>query len=282
MDNNLLKKHAKSFYWASFFLSREIFKKCSALYNFCRTLDDIADEINQLEVKKNNFSKFKKDFLNKNFNNLIIKDMWSIINSENISKNVVTDLFDGVETDLEKKVRITSKKDLLVYSYRVAGTVGLMMSKILKVKDKQALKGAIDLGIAMQLTNIARDVNEDKKRDRKYIESDFSFIQETIEESEIFYQKSFNSISSIPLRSRFSVIVARRVYKKIGDFILKQKNTENYNKAGKIYVPIFRKIIETFLSIFDFIKLLFVKEINYDNHASHNILEEKINLNERI
>ena len=282
MDNNLLKKHAKSFYWASFFLSREIFKKCSALYNFCRTLDDIADEINQLEVKKNNFSKFKKDFLNKNFDNLIIKDMWSIINSENISKNVVTDLFDGVETDLEKKVRITSKKDLLVYSYRVAGTVGLMMSKILKVKDKQAFKGAIDLGIAMQLTNIARDVNEDKKRDRKYIESDFSFIQETIEESEIFYQKSFNSISSIPLRSRFSVIVARRVYKKIGDFILKQKNTENYNKAGKIYVPIFRKIIETFLSIFDFIKLLFVKEINYDNHASHNILEEKINLNERI
>tara|TARA_B110000003_G_scaffold268835_1_gene298972 strand:+ start:678 stop:1526 length:849 start_codon:yes stop_codon:yes gene_type:complete len=282
MNNNLLKKHAKSFYWASFFLSREIFKKCSALYNFCRTLDDIADEINQLEVKKNNFSKFKKDFLNKNFDNLIIKDMWSIINSENISKNVVTDLFDGVETDLEKKVRITSKKDLLVYSYRVAGTVGLMMSKILKVKDKQALKGAIDLGIAMQLTNIARDVNEDKKRDRKYIESDFSFIQETIEESEIFYQKSFNSISSIPLRSRFSVIVARRVYKKIGDFILKQKNTENYNKAGKIYVPIFRKIIETFLSIFDFIKLLFVKEINYDNHASHNILEEKINLNERI
>jgi phytoene synthase len=169
-----------------------------------------------------------------------------------------------------------------MYSYRVAGTVGLMMSKILKVKNKEALKGAIDLGIAMQLTNIARDVIEDKKRDRKYIDSNFSYIQETIKESEIFYQKSFNSISGIPLRSRFSVIVARRVYKKIGDFILKQKNTENYNKAGKIYVPIFGKTVETFLSIFDFIKLLFVKEINYDNHINHNILEEKINLNERI
>ena len=282
MNNNLLKKHAKTFYWASFFLSREIFKKCSALYNFCRTLDDIADEINQLELKKNNFSEFKKDFLNKNFNNSVIKEMWSIINSENISKNVVIDLFDGVETDLEEKVRIKSKKDLLIYSYRVAGTVGLMMSKILKVKNKEALKGAIDLGIAMQLTNIARDVIEDKKHNRKYIDSDFSYIQETIKESEIFYQKSFNSISGIPLRSRFSVIVARRVYKKIGHFILKQKNTENYNKAGKIHVPIFRKIIETFLSIFDFIKLLFVKEINYDNHINHNILEEKININERI
>ena len=282
MNNNLLKKHAKSFYWSSFFLSRETFKKCSALYNFCRTLDDIADEINQVEVKKNKFSEFKKDFLSKNFNNSIIEEMWSIIISENISKNVVIDLFDGVETDLEEKIQIKSKKDLLVYSYRVAGTVGLMMSKILKVKNKKALKGAIDLGIAMQLTNIARDVNEDKKRHRKYIESDFFFIQETIKESEIFYQKSFTSISGIPLRSRFSIIVARRIYKKIGDFILKQKNTENYNKAGKIYVPIFEKIIETFLSIFDFIKLLFVKEIRHDNHVNHSILEENINLNERI
>ena len=282
MNNNLLEKHARSFYWASFFLSREIFKKCLALYNFCRTLDDIADEFNRLEVKKVNFLKFKKDFLNKNFSNPIIKEMWLIISSENISKNVVIDLFDGVETDLEEKVQIKSKKDLLLYSYRVAGTVGLMMSKILKVKNKEALKGAIDLGIAMQLTNIARDVNEDKKRDRKYIESDFSFIQEIIKESEIFYQKSFNSISGIPLRSRFSVIVARRVYRKIGDFILKQKNIENYNKAGKIYVPIYGKIIETFVSIFDFIKLLFVKEINYDNHTNHNILKEEINLNERI
>jgi phytoene synthase len=115
-------------------------------------------------VKKNNFLIFKKDFVNKNFDNLIVKEMWSIIDSENISKNVVIDLFDGVEMDLVEKVRIKSKKDLLVYSYRVAGTVGLMMSKILKVRNKEALKGAIDLGIAMQLTNIARDVNEDKKQ----------------------------------------------------------------------------------------------------------------------
>jgi len=282
MNDNLIEKHAKTFYWASFFLSREIFKKCSALYNFCRTLDDIADDISQLEEKKNNFAEFKRDFLKKNFNNSIIKEMWSIVHSENISKKVVIDLFDGVETDLEEKVQIKSKKDLLMYSYRVAGTVGLMMSKILKVKNKEAFKGAIDLGIAMQLTNIARDVVEDKKRNRIYINSDFFYIQETIKESEIFYQKSFNSISGIPLRSRFSVIVARRVYRKIGHFILKQKNNENYNKAGKIYVPIFGKTIETFLSIFDFIKLLFVKEINYDNHINHNILEEKINLNERI
>ena len=282
MKSNLLKKHAKSFYWASFFLSRNTLNKCSSLYNFCRTLDDIVDDNSNLKVKREIFSKFKKDFENKSLNNQIIKDMWSVIDSENISKQIVMDLFDGVETDLEEKVVINSKKDLLVYSYRVAGTVGLMMSKILKVKNKEALKGAIDLGIAMQLTNIARDVCEDKARNRQYVSHDFLAIREIINESQIFYENSFNSIGKISFRSRFSVIVARRVYRKIGDYILKQKNIDNYNKAGKIYVPVFEKIIQTFLSVFDFVKLLFIKNLNYDNQVNHNILEREINFNERI
>ena len=282
MKSNLLKKHAKSFYWASFFLSSNTLDKCSSLYNFCRTLDDIVDDDNNLEVKKEIFSKFKRDFENKNLTNQIIKDMWSVIDNENISKQIIIDLFDGVETDLKEKVVINSKKDLLVYSYRVAGTVGLMMSKILKVKNKEALKGAIDLGIAMQFTNIARDVCEDKARNRQYIDHDFLAIQKIISESQIFYENSFNSISNIPIRSRFSVIVARRIYRKIGDYILKQKNIDNYNKAGKIYVPMVEKIIQTFLSVFDFIKLLFIKNLNYDNQTNHNILSQEINLNERI
>jgi len=282
MNSNLLKKHAKSFYWASFFLSKKTFEKCSSLYNFCRTLEDIVDEDNKLELKKENFLRFKKDFINRNPNNSTIKEMWSIIDSENISKKVVIDLFDGVETDLKEKVQINSKKDLLIYSYRVAGTVGLMMSKILKVKSQEALKGAIDLGIAMQLTNIARDVCEDKRRNRQYISHDFPSIQETINDSYIFYEKSFDSISSIPLRSRFSVIVARRVYRKIGDYILKQKNINNYDKAGKIYIPRYEKIIQTLYSFFDFIKLLFVNDLNYDNHTNHRVLKDTINLDERI
>ena len=282
MKSNLLKKHAKSFYWASFFLPSNTLDKCSSLYNFCRTLDDIVDDNKKLSVKKEIFLKFKNDFETKNLNNQIIKDMWSIIDSESISKQIVIDLFDGVETDLEEKVVINSKKDLLVYSYRVAGTVGLMMSKILKVKNRESLRGAIDLGIAMQLTNIARDVCEDKARNRQYVSHNFSEIREIINESQIFYENSFNSIRNIPIRSRFSVIVARRIYRKIGDHILKQKNIDNYNKAGKIYVPMFEKVIQTFLSIFDFVKLLFIKNLNYDNQANHNILEREINLNERI
>ena len=282
MNNDLLKSHARSFYWASFFLSKKMYSKCTALYNFCRTLDDIADSSDKLEFKKINFLKFKNDFINKKFDNFIVKAMWEVMNDVNISKKVVFDLFDGVETDLNENVKIRTKKDLLVYSYRVAGTVGLMMSKILKVDNKEALKGAIDLGIAMQLTNIARDVVEDKKRNREYIDYNFTTIKETIDIAEIFYNKSFIAISSIPLKSRFSVIVARRVYKKIGDQILKQKNIENYSKAGKIYVPIFGKIIETILSIGDFFKLIFTKDINYSHDDYHSVIKEKINLDERI
>ena len=282
MNNDLLKSRAKSFYWASFFLSKETYSKCSALYNFCRILDDIADSSEKLEIRKKNFLEFKDYFINKNFNNSIIKSMWKLINDENISHKVVLDLFDGVETDLEEKVKIKSKKDLLVYSYRVAGSVGLMMSKILKVNNKESLKGAIDLGIAMQLTNIARDVIEDKNRNREYIEYNFSSIKDVIHNAELFYEKSFIAIVSIPIKSRFSVIVARRVYKKIGEYILKQKNIENYNKAGRIYVPVSAKIIATILSVVDFLKLLFIKEINYYNNENHSILNQEINLNERI
>ena len=67
MSTNLLEKHAKSFYWASFFLSKETFKKCSSLYNFCRTLDDIVDDNKELEAKSANFFIFKQKFINRDF-----------------------------------------------------------------------------------------------------------------------------------------------------------------------------------------------------------------------
>ena len=90
--------------------------------------------------------------------------MWDLMNERNISKKIVDDLFDGVSSDLKKEVIIKTEKELLIYSYRVAGTVGLMMAKIFGVKKKESLQRAIDLGIAMQLTNIARDVVEDEKK----------------------------------------------------------------------------------------------------------------------
>ena len=250
MDNNqsLISKHAKSFSWAGFFLSKETFRKCSVLYDFCRTIDDIADKDGHLDIKINNFLRFKSEFKNKNFSNNIIKNIHKLLEEEGISHQIVNDLFDGVESDLKSEVNLNSKKDLLIYSYQVAGTVGLMMAKILKVKDQQSLKCAVDLGVAMQLTNITRDVVEDKKRNRAYIKDDFNSISETIFLADIFYQSSFPAIKNIPIFSRFAILVARRMYKRIGYEILSKKNLENYNNAGKIYVSVLSKVVETFLS----------------------------------
>ena len=284
MDNNqsLISKHAKSFSWAGFFLSKETFRKCSVLYDFCRTIDDLADKDGYLDIKINNFLKFKSEFKNKNFSNNIIKNIHKLLEDEGISHQIVNDLFDGVESDLKNEVNLKSKKDLLIYSYQVAGTVGLMMAKILKVKDQQSLKGAVDLGVAMQLTNITRDVVEDKKRNRAYIKDDFNSICETIFLADIFYQSSFPAIKNIPIFSRFAILVARRMYKRIGYEILSKKNLENYNNAGKIYVSVLFKVVETFLSVFDFIKLFFINSNDQEIQNEHIMLHKEINLNERI
>jgi len=281
-NKSLILKHAKSFSWAGFFLSKETFRKCSVLYDFCRTVDDIADGDDLLDSKKKKFSEFKSEFKNKKFSNNIIKNIHNLLEKENISHKIIDDLFDGVEADLKSAVNLNTRKDLLIYSYQVAGTVGLMMAKILKVKDQQSLRCAIDLGVAMQLTNIARDVVEDKKRNRAYIKDDFNSICETVVLADIFYQSSFPAIKNIPVFSRFAILVARRIYKKIGNEILNQKNIEAYNNVGKIYVSVFSKIIETFLSFFDFLKLFFTNSKENKKQNEHIMLHKEINLDERI
>jgi phytoene synthase len=281
-NNNYLSIYAKSFNWAGFFLPKKTYLKCSALYDFCRTVDNIVDEDGELNVKKNNFLNFKNNFKNKNYDDSIIKNMWNLINDYQISTKIIDDLFDGVESDLKEKIQLNSKKDLLIYSYRVAGTVGLMMAKILDVKSQSALKSAIDLGIAMQLTNISRDVVEDAKNNRSYIFANFDSISENLKLADLFYESSFASIKEIPLNFRFSILVARRVYKKIGHNILKKKNIENYNNSGKIYVTNISKFIQTILSIFDLIKLLLIKSEDHLRDKEHLLINEEINLNERV
>ena len=281
-NQSLISKHAKSFSWAGIFLSKETFRKCSILYDFCRTVDDIADEDDQLSAKKKKFLEFKLEFKNKNFSNNIIKNFHKLLEEEDISHKIVNDLFDGIESDLKNEVNLNTKKDLLIYSYRVAGTVGLMMAKILKVKNQQSLRCAVDLGVAMQLTNISRDVIEDNNKNRTYIKADFDSISKTIFLADIFYQSSFPAIKNIPIFSRFSILVARRIYKRIGCEILSQKNLETYNNAGKIYVSALGKVVETFLSFFDFIKLLFVSLNEQEKHNEHIMLHKEINLDEKI
>ena len=281
-NQNYLSFYAKSFNWAGFFLPKQTYEKCSALYDFCRVADNIADDENSIELKESKFKDFENNFNQKNFDNSVIKNMWELIDEFNISLKVVHDLFDGIRSDIKEKVKLNSKKELLIYSYRVAGTVGLMMAKILKVNKKSSLKSAIDLGIAMQLTNISRDVIEDLNNGRSYINENFDDIKSTLKLAEKFYENSFYSIKEIPISFRFSILVARRVYRKIGYKVLNKRNFENYKKSGKIYVSNLEKIIETFISIFDLIKLLLInKNDDYIQH-DHFLISEELNLNERI
>ena len=281
-NQNYLSIYAKSFNWAGFFLPKQTYQKCSALYDFCRVADNIADDNDTIESKKNKFKNFESNFNNKNFDDPIIKNMWALVYEFNISLKIIDDLFEGIKSDITEKVKLNSKKELLIYSYRVAGTVGLLMAKILKVSKKSSLMSAIDLGIAMQLTNISRDVVEDLNNNRSYINENFEEIKSTLILAEKFYENSFHSINRIPISFRFAILVARRVYRKIGYKILKKKNLENYRKSGKIYVSNLEKVIETFLSVFDLIKLVLIDK--NDDHIRHDhlLINEELNLDERI
>ena len=281
-DQSYLSIYAKSFNWAGFFLPKQTYLKCSALYDFCRIADNIADSNEAIELKKIKFLDFQNNFNNKKFDDPIIKNMWQLINEFNIPLKVVNDLLDGINSDIQQSIKLHKKKDLLLYSYRVAGTVGLMMAKILRVNKKDSLKSAIDLGIAMQLTNISRDVVEDLNFGRSYIDLNFEEIRSTIKLSESYYENSFYSIKEIPLAFRFAILVARRVYRKIGYKILKKQNLENYKKSGKIYVTNIEKIIETFCSVYDLIKLFLINKSDNDIQHDHSLIREEINLDERI
>ena len=294
-ERNYLVDYAKSFNWAGFFLPKITYNDCSKLYSFCRILDNVADEGRDLKVKTKRFNEIKNNFNNTDQSNseekqtinqnqyvTIVDDMSVLADNNKINRIIINDLIEGVESDLKRKIKFSSVKDLLIYSYRVAGTVGLMMAKILNVNETRALKGAIDLGIAMQLTNIARDVIEDQKMNRQYIKPDFENIEATIKLADMFYESSFSSIKKIPFKYRFAIIVARRVYRQIGRKILQKGNMETYQKSGKIYVNNLGKVFQTILSLWDLIILFFIDIESHQRTKEYNIINQEINLDERL
>ena len=274
--------YAKSFNWAGTFLPKDTYEDCSSLYNFCRSVDDIADCDDQLSAKVQKLNSFIDSFNSKNCDDEIITDMKRLIIKYNISDKIIFDLFDGVKTDLVERLEFLSEKEIFLYSYRVAGTVGLMMAKILRVNDRTALLGAIDLGIAMQLTNIARDVIEDKISNRFYIKSSFSDLTNTIGIADKFYDNAFFSIRAIPFRMRFAILVARRVYRRIGYKVLRCGDFETYEKSGRIYVHNFEKLYETIISLLDLLKLSLAKRSADITVQYHHLINEDIDYNERF
>ena len=195
----------------------------------------------------------------------------------NINLGILKDLIDGLISD-QQNVRVTDEKELIDYSYKVAGTVGLMMLPIINTKDAEARKHAIDLGIAMQLTNIARDVYEDAKMNRLYLPKEWLgqvsvsdlidnkldhqkkrlielSIKNLIELSDKFYANGFSGMKFIPLRTRLAIFFAAKIYKGIGEKI---KSGGYVYKLERIYLNKLEKLWITIISIPEF---LFLKNI---------------------
>ena len=265
-----IKSEGKSFYWASFFLPKKNRIAASRLYSICRYLDDVADN-----------SKLDTSSQIKNIFNQIKENESSEINiffkKNNIKLGILKDLIDGLISD-QQNVRVTDEKELIDYSYKVAGTVGLMMLPIINTKDAEARKHAIDLGIAMQLTNIARDVYEDAKMNRLYLPKEWLgqvsisdlvdnklddqkkrlielSIKNLIELSDKFYANGFSGMKFIPLRTRLAIFFAAKIYKGIGEKI---KSGGYVYKLERIYLNKLEKLWITIISIPEF---LFLKNI---------------------
>ena len=265
-DPNSLKKHGKSFYWASFFLPKRNKDAATKLYSICRFFDDLADD-NSEDQTKILTGEFKK----------ICDDLSHPINefftSHNLSIKILGDLVDGLVKD-QTDVRIKNEKELIQYAYQVAGTVGLMMSPLIMVNNNKANKHAIDLGIAMQLTNIARDIYEDALMNRIYLPQDWisntdiseltnissnkdliqikSAIKRLILLSETYYKNGFAGMRYIPLKTRLAIFFAAKIYRAIGQKIKKNRYEYSYKR---IYVSTIEKLFITFISVPEFVFL---------------------------
>ena len=268
-----LKREGKSFYWASFFLPKSSKKKAGILYSICRYFDDIADKysVDQTEYLKDTIEEVKKNKNNK---------VNIFFQKNKINNSIFIDLIEGLILD-QQEIRIQNKEELIKYSYHVAGTVGLMMSKIIGVKNAQAAKSAIDLGIGMQLTNIARDVYEDSKMKRIYLPANWipnislknlnnlnefnskndekisKAIHKVISLSEKFYINGFAGLKYIPFSTRLGIFIAANVYKGIG---IKIKSNKKKYLRERIYLNYFEKFIITIKSLLLFI---FIPLMNY-------------------
>ncbi len=275
-----LKKRAKTFYFASLFFSTEKRNDIKVLYLFCRFIDDLGDDPKlSKKVSKIKLKKIKKELLTKKTKNKIIHNFINLMSKYNIDNKIPNDLIDGVLSDL-RKVNIKNYNQLFCYSYKVAGTVGLMMCDIMGVKQHSLKFNAIYLGIAMQLTNISRDIKEDLLRDRIYIPkeirihvnnnfNDIPFcetlqkefakdLKKLIDTSDVIYDLAWEGIVKLPFKYKLPIAIASYLYQSIG---IKIRN-RNYNIWKKrIYLTKIDKVIKTFRV---FMKLIYNNQVSKD------------------
>ena len=167
----LLKKHGKTFNFARLFLGQKTGIDAARLYRFCRIVDDIADESPDPDIAKVKLQALRESITQGTTSHPVVQDFLSLCDEYQIDRRHGITLIDGVSQDLNV-VALPSLDSMIHYAFRVAGVVGLMMAPILGAK-KKGFAFAIDLGIAMQFTNIARDVLEDAKMGRRYLPGDW-------------------------------------------------------------------------------------------------------------
>lgn len=258
---SITRKHAKTFYLATRFLPRKKQRAIFAIYALCRFIDDTVDEAidlqsnqqldldgihKKLDIIKNQISVvFETGYAT----NPIFKALADTLNHYNLSAEHPLLLIDGVYTDLVKN-RFQTFEEVYDYSYKVASVVGLMTSEVFGYSNKEALKYAIDLGIAMQLTNIIRDIGEDLDRNRIYIpqedlnafgvtETDLrarvvtepirQLLKFQVDRARLYYKSAEKGISMLDRDSRLPVWLARYNYARILDKV----EEENYDVLKK-------------------------------------------------
>jgi phytoene synthase len=253
----ITRYHAKTFYMATRFLPNHKQRSIFAIYGLCRYLDDMVDEaedlISQKKISADEFSTklsaFKKK-LNDTFDGAeqsdpILMAFSDVLKVYDISIDLPFDLISGVESDLTKN-RYNSFDELYDYSYKVASVVGLMTSEVFGYENPEALNYAVDLGIAMQLTNILRDIGEDLERNRIYIPQDemkafgvteadlfnhnmsrdfVHLMKFQVDRAKSYYENADKGIPMLSKDSRLPVYLARENYSRI----LEKIEYNNYN-----------------------------------------------------
>ncbi len=235
----ILAEHGRTFHFASHLLGEKYRTRAAQLYAFCRYADDLADKAQDKQLAKKRLSSLKRDLTLRASTQPQCKQMLSLIEETNMPLTPVIALIDGAMQDLDP-VNIHTEAELIQYAYQVAGTVGLMMCAVLDVTDPKALPFAIDLGMAMQLTNIARDVGEDAELGRVYLPSDWvgslssnQISDPTLSQAQTlrvatrrmlfladeYYDSGLQGLYYLPRGARWGILVAAKVYREIGSLI---------------------------------------------------------------
>lgn len=233
---SVLRTHGRTFHLASQLLGPRHAERAAVLYGFCRHVDDLADESGDPQVAMAALASVRHSLGTGHPDDPWTAALLALNASIGLPLAPAHALLDGVQSDLSP-VRLPDEDALLRYAYRVAGTVGEMMCAVLDVRDPRARPFAIDLGIAMQLTNIARDIGADARMGRRYVPASWigavpaddiaapdlplqrelrQATRRLLALADRYYASGEAGLGFLPLRARLAILTAGRMYRAIG------------------------------------------------------------------